>query len=106
MKLTELEPKWISLHGWASESIFRVGLTFRCPHCMIGKRGETGYLGVYFANPIDPDNLLGTGMSFGKLAANLWQRTGDSFDNLTLTPSIDVSQHGHWHGYITNGEIR
>lgn len=25
---------------------------------------------------------------------------------LTLTPSVDASKHGHWHGFITNGEIR
>ena len=26
--------------------------------------------------------------------------------DLTVTPSIDASASGHWHGFITNGEIR
>ena len=27
-------------------------------------------------------------------------------DDLTVTPSIDASASGHWHGFITNGEVR
>jgi hypothetical protein len=25
--------------------------------------------------------------------------------DLTVTPSIDASKSGHWHGHITNGEV-
>ena len=25
--------------------------------------------------------------------------------DMTVTPSIDASKSGHWHGHITNGEI-
>jgi hypothetical protein len=39
-------------------------------------------------------------------ATQLWQRAGDTFDTLTLSPSIDASKHGHWHGFIQGGEIR
>lgn len=35
-----------------------------------------------------------------------WQRQGDTFETLTLAPSIDASRAGHWHGFIQNGEIR
>jgi hypothetical protein len=31
---------------------------------------------------------------------------GASFSDVTLTPSVDASQAGHWHGFITDGEIR
>lgn len=27
-------------------------------------------------------------------------------DDVTVTPSIDASASGHWHGHITDGEIR
>jgi len=27
-------------------------------------------------------------------------------DNISVTPSIDASASGHWHGFITNGEIK
>lgn len=35
-----------------------------------------------------------------------WQRHGDTFEAMTLMPSVDASASGHWHGFITNGEIR
>lgn len=35
-----------------------------------------------------------------------WGRTGDDFETLSITPSIDASAAKHWHGFITNGEIR
>ena len=27
-----------------------------------------------------------------------------TFDNISITPSLDSSLAGHWHGYVTNGE--
>lgn len=104
MKLTDLHPKWITLYG--STVPLYIGITFRCPHCPDGERGETCYLAVYFTNPVDPDNWLPRITPLGKLADNVWNRVGESFENLTLTPSIDASKVGHWHGFITNGEVR
>ncbi len=37
-----------------------------------------------------------------------WQRTGETFDTLTLTPSIHSRKEKGgcgWHGFITNGEV-
>jgi hypothetical protein len=37
----------------------------------------------------------------------VWTRAaGDTFETLTLSPSIDASPAGHWHGFIQNGEVR
>ena len=100
MRLTELAPRWamdadIVIGGVHRHYADRHGmaLTFECPHC------RTCRLGVWFANPID-------GLPPTDDAKTLWQRTGESFDVLTLTPSIDASNHGHWHGTIFNGEVR
>lgn len=96
MKLTDLEPRW-----WADEpGRTGMGITFLCPHC------KKQRLGVAFSNPIDggkPEHLVHP-YTIG--SAPEWNRSGDTFDTLTLTPSIDASKHGHWHGFITNGEIR
>jgi len=35
-----------------------------------------------------------------------WTMSSNTFDAMTVTPSIDASASGHWHGFITNGEIR
>lgn len=34
-----------------------------------------------------------------------WGRKGDSFDNITLTPSIRRMDNCKWHGYVTDGRI-
>lgn len=34
-----------------------------------------------------------------------WTRTGEDFSTLTLTPSIDGSKAGHWHGHVTAGAV-
>ena len=56
---------------------------------------------VPFVNPLDGGPPLEVGRPN-------WQRTGDTFESLTLTPSIlrrrDRGGCG-WHGFITNGEV-
>ena len=102
MRLTELNPVLVS-HGGSGVSTAEgkpiaqtlgVGLMCDCP-C---GRGHAMY--VPFSNPIGP----------GPLTAQAgWKRTGDSFDTLTLTPSIQrlPSLGGcGWHGFITEGEVR
>lgn len=100
MKLAELSPRWVGLHGWSSDSIFYIGLSFDSP--TTGKR-----LSVLFSPPIDPDGLMtkfGWGLPFPD--QKHWDRIGDSFEALSLRPSIDFSASGEWHGHITNGEIK
>jgi len=105
VRLTDLNPHWV-VPSQSSGVPLYIGITFRCPHCPPGERGEVCYLGVFFTNPVDPEGWLPRITPLGKLADNVWSRTGESFENLTLTPSIDASKIGHWHGFITNGEIR
>lgn len=118
MKLTDLDPRWVAIGRWDSADGTqhyydtpprRGGITFNCPvhtekcvHC--GQfLPQTHRLCVFFANPVD-------GLP-PQVAEHLWQRAGDDFETLTLSPSIDASQHVVdgvicWHGFITNGEIR
>lgn len=91
MKLTELNPKFT----YSGEGRRGMGIRFDCPI----HRGGDCLLGVDFANPID-------GGPPSESDRYKWNRTGETFDTLTLTPSVDASQHGCWHGFITNGEIR
>lgn len=107
MKLTELKPRWT---GYASndkrdEQIIN-GLTFLCPHCGL----QTGQrLGVLFHPPIDEGGWLAKGVTIFHGAVE-WTRTGDTFETLTLSPSINTMQNrmdfaNHWHGFFTNGEV-
>lgn len=112
MRLIELEPRWCNDYG-ASDGL-KQGITFLCPHCRARR------LGVFFDAPIcgsPPVDIQAINerrkLSDGTddhlkevhVGSVLWHREGDSFENLTLTPSIDASKFGCWHGFITNGEV-
>ena len=91
MKLTDLDPRWV-----ADGDGRRIGVSFICPHCK--PSGGDYRLAVGFANPI------GSGPADDGWHVH-WQRAGEAFETLTLAPSIDASKSGHWHGFITNGEV-
>lgn len=105
MQLIELNPRWVVENYNRSG----MGLSFDCPVC---KRQR---LSIWYANPIDggapyPLEPITEAMSeeakkFITARNNRWQRSGDSFESLTLLPSIDASAAGHWHGFITKGQI-
>lgn len=99
MKLTDLNPRWVGLNNWSSESVYFIGVSFDSP--TTGKR-----LAVLFTPSIDPEGLAAK-YQWGDFfpEAKKWARTGDTFETLTLTPSLDFSAHGEWHGHITNGNV-
>lgn len=72
-----------------------VGITLNCP-C-----GCENRLYVPFANPLDGGPALDP--------RHGWQRTGETFETLTLTPSVlrvPVQGRGcSWHGFITAGQV-
>ena len=116
MRLTDLNPRWIGAGG---DGVFNadgtpatprdgVGLMFDCP-CQTCTAKRTGdhdadfplrhY--IPFATPLDGGPPLESQRSN-------WTRVGDTFETLTLTPSIlsDPAKGGcGWHGFITNGEV-
>lgn len=99
MRLTELEPKWT---GYGTDDYGKIydGISFLCPHCKVHR------LAIHFMPPIDPENWWPriTHPTYHDLL--VWTRvSGDTFDDLTITPSINV-ELANWHGFITNGEIR
>jgi hypothetical protein len=104
VNLTDLHPKWFGLPQAApSASDIKVGFTFDCPCSRCAENRGSTRLSVNIDPPIDPENkLVGTTWVTPQPA---WKRIGDSFETITLQPSVDVSSRGHWHGYITNGEI-
>lgn len=100
MRLTELNPNWVV--GDPNERCFSnrhgMGIRFDCPiH-------RSHRIVAFFTNPIDglPPRKDG----------NKWDRAGDTFETITLSPSIDASgqmfgtpESPCWHGYIRNGEV-
>lgn len=113
MRLSTLAPRWVAEYTAPADA--KQGVGFLCPHCQITR------LVVFFDVPIcgnPPAAIVREGETLqahmdqaehghledyhiGKI---LWHREGDTFETLTLTPSIDASKFGCWHGYITAGE--
>lgn len=106
IRLIDLNPRWIQGGQWTDSSgtmhfpnydlsnpRHGMGVTFECP------LHRDHRLGVWFANPVDGKPPID-----GK--ETLWQRTGATFEEISLSPSIDASEHGCWHGHIANGEVR
>jgi Family of unknown function (DUF6527) len=130
MRLSSLNPRWLELNGE------RVAIMFRCPCCLgrpdtwltcffkaiadlpqvpddypiEAYRGSRMHR-VLFHDALKsighPDPVEGSYHDVVSCKRTIaWQRTGDDFETLSCIPSIDASQSGHWHGFITAGEIR
>lgn len=97
MKLVDLEPKWIHTNLFV----------FRCPHCRDTylscknmKMGVGAQVELF-------EREFGEGYASRCVPAECgcsWSITGD-FAAMTVSPSIDASRSGHWHGHIQNGQI-
>jgi hypothetical protein len=82
-----------------------VGITFDCPcSAVIMLTGHPHNVKcprrifVFFDKPLDGGAPIP--------GERLWQRSGgDSFETMTLAPSIDASGEGHWHGWVRDGEV-
>lgn len=96
MNLTDLEPRWFVLE----EGGPIVGVGFLCPHCREQR------LAILFQNR--GEEVVDTAYIRARRPEGfIWTVEGpEDFAVLTVTPSIDASHLGHWHGFITNGEIR
>jgi len=98
MRLLELEPRWIH------PNLF----IFKCPHCrevlltcknaVMDHREQHELFDKTFREGW-PLLIVGTKVE------QCWNISGD-FANMSVTPSIDASASGHWHGCITNGEAQ
>lgn len=102
MKLTELNPKFFAEPGRHGQ-----GIGFDCPHCKLAAAAVEGpieRIEIPFSNPLDGGPVI------SQVPGNMarWQRTGDTYETLTIQPSIafDAPPFCKWHGFITAGEVR
>lgn len=114
MRLIDLHATWINRGGRV------VGVRFTCPvNDGSGPHADGHSVCVLFANPVDggpahPNDDSCPGNSKGRR----WQRIGNTFETLSLHPSVDCTtsegcdkpehskcSHAHcWHGFVTNGD--
>jgi hypothetical protein len=97
LKLTELEPRWFV----AQQGGHPIGISFDCPCCRRVRLAVAIHLDGTALDP-EPDTL-----QVFPAGERIWTLAGGaSFNDVSLTPSVDASSSGHWHGFITGGEIR
>lgn len=129
MRLTDLSPSWLEYGGQ------RIAIIFRCPHCVAagvapiwltcffvragtlpavhgmdeqheGERGERLLFEKFLREQGHPDPIEGSYHDVVDCNPTMaWSRTGDDFESMSVTPSLDASASGHWHGFITGGAI-
>ncbi len=117
MRLIDLRPRWL-----AEEGRYGQGIIFDCPCCRGTERAVR--LAVIFQPALDGGEPLPPGKigrQFRAIVDTLrdeepdpyrnvapsgivWQRVGDTFETLTLSPSINYAGADHWHGCIANGD--
>ena len=86
--LIDLDPEWHRNPGLTN----RVGIWFRCPVCTGAHAGHS-LLVTWAENTIHKIH---------------WDKTGDTFETLTLSPSINCkhSDDGcQFHGFVKNGLV-
>lgn len=97
--LVDLEPEWLTVG-----TTLGAGVKFKCPCRRLGIGDHQHTLTVLFLNPLAgkpaPDNAATQGNNAGVR----WARSGLTFEDLHLSPSIDASHAGCWHGNITHGK--
>jgi hypothetical protein len=99
IKLVDLNPRWNTLENGGPT----LGLTWLCPLC------KTKRVGVAFHHQghelIDDEYIKAHSSSTN----NIWTMIGDSFLNLTLSPSVDTSTAPNscckWHGFVKEGIV-
>jgi hypothetical protein len=97
MKFVDLNPSWVGAGGEGISDRdgnpvperHGVAVTFDCP-CGCDLRAAISFTVALDGKPWRADG---------------WTRTGDTFETLTLNPSIQRFDGCRWHGFIRNGQV-
>lgn len=98
MKLTDLEPQWITPDLFIFRNPTGGNDWLSCKRVPMTHKEQCEKL---WEKPECKGRTI-----VSTVADMAWKFDGNDFSTLTVTPSIDASRSGNWHGFITNGEIR
>jgi len=87
MKLLDLDPRWLAC---GDNGRFGMGLSFISPVSI-------ARVAVWFKNPVDGGEPIEDGDK------GLWERMGDTFQTLTLSPFVYASPN--WRGRVKDGNV-
>lgn len=93
MKLSELAPRFWGVNGE------RLGMSFNCPHCLTTRLAIALHVDGHLT--LDKSHI----MAVAPETHHIWECTSEDFSAMTVSPSVDASAQGHWHGFIRAGNI-
>lgn len=120
MRLVDLKPKWIRRNGEA------VAIIFLCPRCVSRGNGCEKKVLTWLTCTFvamqpseqrrliaeiieqEPADFLETDTEDHDVVGCkvlAWKRSSKMLENISVTPSIDASPSGHWHGHVKDGQI-
>ena len=104
MRLTDLQPKWIERDGR------RIGFVFQSPtNPLYHQSCFVEHVPQRVQREIFEAMFEGHHQVQGCKPECAWTVAGGidtaSFESISVTPSLDGSKGGLWHGHITNGAI-
>jgi hypothetical protein len=99
MRLVDLDPHWLSPDVFVFRSPSGHGDWITCKRVPMAR--EQQYELVYRDNP----QFVGKTVVMTQ-DDMVWSFAGNDFATLTVSPSIDHSPSGNWHGFVLSGEIR
>lgn len=109
MRLLDLDPRWFEAYDRPLyyDKKSRAGFTMLCPHCQQTRiavttrplKASDQFEGLATAHPNNYGDIVPAKQMFA------WTIDSEDFATMTVTPSVDASAAGHWHGFIRNGEI-
>ena len=98
MGLIDLNPKWLSADMFA----------FDCPHCgKVRLTCKRVVMSIGDQMKLWEEQVLKAKRDVvpcEQACAWVFPASAD-FASITVTPSLDASKSGHWHGFITNGQV-
>lgn len=90
-RLVDLNPRWVDTYQKKRQGVM---LQYDCP---CGQECEFNPVLLHLTNPLDG------GPTCARDSQPHWQRTGEDFATLTLSPSVHAV--GHWHGHVRGGMV-
>lgn len=100
MKLIDLEPLWLSPDVFMFKSPIEGGDWITCKRIPMSLSDQWELADEKAPKDIPRNRIVPCKADIS------WKFQGNDFNTLTVTPSIDGSKSGNWHGFITNGEIK
>ena len=105
VKLTDLEPEWLTSDVFIFKSPTGRGDWLTCKRVAMSTKDQQKLIYGDWMDASTRTKWVGKSVVLTTPDC-AWKFEGNDFKTLTVTPSVDASASGNWHGFITSGAIR